>query len=148
MAVKYFQNLTQEEAALMYKAPALVTVLIAGADKNIDKKEKDWAAKVVNYRTFTAQPKLQEYYEIVQKTFEETLNNLVDGWNADSEKEIIHELSQTNSIFAKIDPEYAGYLKASWRSLAEKVAGASGGLLGLGSVDKHERELIGLPMID
>jgi hypothetical protein len=148
MAIKYFKDLTEEEAALMYKAPALITVLIAGADNNIDKREKDWATKVVNYRTFTAQPKLQEYYEKVQADFKETLNSLVDSWNENSADEITAQLASTNPIFEKIGEEYSGYLKASWRSLAQKVAGASGGILGFGAVDKHEKKLIDLPMLD
>ena len=148
MAIKYFQNLSDQEANLLVKAPALITVLIAGADKNIDKKEKDWAAKVINYRTFTAQPKLQDYYEVVQASFEGQLNALVESWTPESEGTISAELASTNAALAKVDQEYAGYLKASWRSLAAKVAGASGGLLGFGSVDKDEKRLIDLPMID
>ncbi|MDX2248513.1 MAG: hypothetical protein SF052_17140 [Bacteroidia bacterium] len=147
MAIKQFSNLTEQEIALLVKAPALITVLIAGADDNISKKEKDWAAKLVHYRTFTAEPQLQNYYEAVKEGFNVELDTLVESWNSESEEAIATQLSGVNAILPKIDPEYASMLKESWRSLAHKVAGASGGLLGFGSMDEAEKKLVSLPMI-
>ncbi|MEZ4776834.1 MAG: hypothetical protein R3D00_26905 [Bacteroidia bacterium] len=147
MAIKQFSNLTEQESALLTNAPALITVLIAGADNDISKKETDWAGKLVHYRTFTSEPKLQNYYEAVKEGFESSLDALIDGWNENSEALITGELAGVNSILPKIDPEYATLLKESWRSLAQKVAEASGGLLGFGSVDEAEKRLVSLPMI-
>lgn len=147
MAIKQFSNLTEQESALLINAPALITVLIAGADNDISKKEKDWAGKLVHYRTFTSEPKLQNYYEAVKEEFSDSLDMLVDNWDENSEAMITGHLAGVNTVLPKIDAEYAEMLKASWRSLAHKVAEASGGLLGFGSIDEAEKRLLSLPMI-
>lgn len=146
MSIKHFNNISDEEAALLIKAPALVTVLIAGADENIEKKEREWAAKLVHYRTFTSDPRLQDYYELVKARFETYVNDLTDNWTPGSAA-VTEELAGVKDILAKLDDEYADLLRESWKSLAKKVAEASGGLLGFGSIDEAEMKLISLPMI-
>lgn len=149
MAIKYFDALSAEETESLLQAPAMVTILIAGADDNIDKKEKNWAAKLVQYRTFTSEVKLHAYYEAVQARFEADLDALEEKWSTDSGTEnLTAQLASLNGSLAKIDSEIAGLLTDSWRSLAKKVAEASGGILGFGSVEEAERALIGLPMLD
>ena len=37
--INYFEKLREDEIKLMYRTPLLVSVLIAGADSKIDKKE-------------------------------------------------------------------------------------------------------------
>ena len=149
MTINYFEGLNEIETELLLKTPALVTILVAGADEKIDKKEKNWANKLVKYRTFTSDVKLHQYYEAVLARFEQDLQDLEDGWKSEtSEEKISGMLSGLNTILPKIDEEYAALLKDSWKSLAEKVAEASGGLLGFGSVDENELRLIDLPMID
>lgn len=149
MSIKQFSDLSTQEIDLLLTTPALVTVLIAGADQNIDKKEKDWAAKLVHYRTFTTDARLlHTYYEEVSPRFEADLNGLVDGWNPESSPaKITESLSSLNEILSKIDAEYADLLKDSWRSLAKKIAEASGGFLGFGSIDSAELKVIDLEMI-
>ncbi|MEZ4828106.1 MAG: hypothetical protein R3C61_17750 [Bacteroidia bacterium] len=147
MAIKQFSNLSDQESALLINAPALITVLIAGADNNISKKETDWAGKLVHYRSFTSEPRLQNYYEAVKEEFETALDNLIGSWDENSEAVITGELAGVNTILPKIDAEYASMLKESWRSLAHKVAGAEGGLFGFGSIDEAEKKLLSLPMI-
>ncbi|MEO1449096.1 MAG: hypothetical protein AAFV07_06180 [Bacteroidota bacterium] len=149
MAIKYFAELSAEETDLMLQAPAIVTILIAGADDDIDKKEKNWAARLVQYRTFTSEVKLHSYYEAVQERFEGDLDTLEAGWSTETgSQDLSAKLAAVNSILPKIDSDIASLLTESWRSLAKKVAEASGGILGFGSVEEAERALIGLPMID
>ena len=148
MSIKYFSPLSESEVELLLQTPALVTVLIAGADSTIDKKEKAWGKKLVSYRTFTSDVKLHDYYVKVDEAFENTLNQLVDSWTPESEQEITAKLTQLNDILPKLDSEFADLLKDSWKSLARKVAEASGGLIGFGSVNPHEARLMDLPMIE
>ena len=147
MSIKYFSPLSESEVELLVEAPALVTVLIAGADSSIDKKEKAWGKKLVSYRTFTSDTKLHDYYERVDEGFEATLNQLVDSWTPESQETIAAKLAQVNDILPKLDEVFANLLKDSWKSLARKVAEASGGLIGFGSVNADEARLIELPMI-
>lgn len=148
MSNKYFSDLNESEINLLLKAPALVTLLIAGADNDIDDKEKSLGEKLVNYRTFTSDTKLHEYYEEVNQGFETQLSALIDAWKPGSGSEIATELSSLNPILSKLDATYADMLKASWRSLAKKVAEADGGFVGFGSISKEESQLIGLSMIE
>ncbi len=148
MTIKHFSSLTPAESDQLLQAPAVIAVLIAGADQNIDKKEKDWATRLVQYRTFTADPRLHQYYELVSEDFEEELHQLTDAWNAHTtEGQLVARLSVLKDILAKIDAEYAALLKASWRSMATKIAEASGGLVGFGSISKHEARLVELEML-
>lgn len=147
--MKHFSALSSSDSDLLLKTPALVTVLVAGADQNIDKKEKDWAAKLVHYRTFTTETRhLHEYYEAVQERFEDDLNQLVANWNGEqSAAQITEQLTGLNDVLPQLDTEVADMLKDSWRSLARKIAEASGGFLGFGSVDENELKVIDLSMI-
>ncbi|MEL6254658.1 MAG: hypothetical protein AAFR87_21790 [Bacteroidota bacterium] len=148
MAIKYFSDLSESEVDLLLRTPALITLLIAGADNDIDDKEKSLGEKLVNYRTFTSDTRLHEYYEAVNEDFETKLSGMIDSWTPESKEAISGELSQLNSITPKLESSYADLLKDSWRSLAKKVAEADGGFVGFGSISKEEAALIDLPMIE
>jgi hypothetical protein len=149
MAIKYFSSLTPEETDQLMHAPAIVTVLIAGADENIDRKEKGWAERLIHYRTFTSDPKLHDYYVEVNETFVDQLESLIASWKPqETEAQLTAKLSVLKDVLAKLDPEFADLLKNSWRSMAKKVAEASGGLVGFSRVHKREAALIDLPMLD
>ena len=149
MSIPQFSTLTEEEIHQLLLAPAIVTVLIAGADKDIDKKEINWAAKVVNYRTFTSEAELSAYYQVVNDDFKAELDEVLESWSADaSEEQLVSQLAALKPILAKLEPNYSNLLKASWRSLAEHIAKSDGGVLGFGSVNFAEKQLIGLSMLD
>ena len=150
MKIKHFEKLSEQEYDILIKTPALITVLIAGADEHIDKAEKRWAAKIVKFRKVSTTDMLHTYYEEIDQIFESMLNDLIEesGDDAKSRKEIIgNELSKLNVILPKIEQNYAKKLMESWKSLAVHVAKASGGILSYGNISKEERELIELPMI-
>jgi len=141
-------QLSEEEVNFLAKCPAVVTVLIAGADQHIDNSEKNWATKLVHYRTFTSDPLLNEYYRRVEEHFEENLSELLEKWDpSNAEESLSQELANAKPILEKLDDEYAEMIRKSWRSLAKKVAEASGGLLGFGSINAAEEHLIDLPML-
>ena len=150
ITIKYFSGLSGQEAETLLKAPAQITVLIAGADGDIASKEIEMGEKLVNYRTFTAEVLLHNYYEAVKVRMEDDLNEALDSY-VDAPVEtlngLIAALSDTNDILRKLDPDYKKALVDSWRSLARKVAEAQGGLFGYGSIDEAEKKLIDLPMI-
>ena len=57
------------------------------------------------------------------------------------------ELEKLNEILPKLPKEFAVDYYWSLRSLAKKIASASGGLLGYMAVGYEESKLIGLDMI-
>ncbi len=150
MPIPQFDHLTEDEVTRLINAPAYVTVLIAGADENIDRREKLSAAKLVHYRKFTSDPLLHDYYEAVDDSFEDALNALVELYengNDSGGKAVYEELSLLNPILAKLDNGVRQKLLDTWRSLAKKVAEASGGLMGYASINVEEKKLIQLPML-
>lgn len=149
MPIPYFKNLSEEEVELLAMAPAKVTVLIAGADDSIDKNEKEWASKLVRFRTFTSHERLHDYYDLVDARFEKDLEGLIATWSAEgSQEELINKLGDLKAVLAKMDDTYAGLIKDSLRSLAKHVAKASGGFLGMGGIEIEERKLMDLNMLD
>lgn len=149
MPIPEFNNLSEQEIESLVNAPAYVTILIASADDNIDKKEKNWAKKLVSYRSFTSEEMLLAYYEEVNKSFEMALDSLEELYNEseDGLTAISMELEKLNPILAKLDNNMTSTLLSSWRSLAHKVAEASGGFLGMFSTDNEEKKWIDLPML-
>jgi len=69
--IKEFEKLNKEEASLIFKAPALVSVLVSCSYNEINKAQKGDAIKLAHLKTFTANPALLAYYNEVDKTFKE-----------------------------------------------------------------------------
>ncbi|MEM6967296.1 MAG: hypothetical protein AAF573_21210, partial [Bacteroidota bacterium] len=76
--IPYFNNLTAEETRAMVDAIPLITILIAGAHSNIDRREKTWALKLSRIRTYSNPEDLHEYYHYVGASFGDMLNNYID----------------------------------------------------------------------
>ncbi len=147
---EHFKDLSEKESSLVVNAIAYITILIAGADGNIDNKEKEWAAKVTKIRSYNLPIGLKDYYKLVGENYQNTLDELIDSLPNDVEerKSIIHNiLSELNDILPKLNRNFSIQLVESYRSFAEHVAKASGGFIGIGSISSKEKELISLEMI-
>ncbi|MDQ3020624.1 MAG: hypothetical protein M3R36_08650 [Bacteroidota bacterium] len=144
-----FKNLSEQEINLMLMTPALVTVLIAGAEGDIDKKEVDWGTKIAHFRA--NQPSLlQSYYQEVDKNFNSTLKEIIDAMPKDvteRSSKINLELSKLNHVFKKLDANYAKEFYKSMLSLSKQVAQASGGVWGYGSISPEEQRHLNLEAI-
>ncbi len=146
------QQLSEEEKDLLYKSPLLVTILIAGADDNIDKDERESAllSTTFNYQTFVEEPSLENFYKEVTKNFMGKLNKMIKTLppDANSRNPVISvELEKLNEVLPKLDNEFAQLFYESLRSLAHHVAKASGGFMGMGSISSDEKEWVDLTMI-
>jgi len=149
--IQEFAGLTAEESQALVDAVPLITILIAGADGNIDAKEREWATKLTEIRGYAHPDSLQEYYQAVGDQYGEKLNHLIDSLPKDVNertKLISEKLSSLNASLAKLDINYAYNLYKSLTSFAEHVAKASGGFLRFATVSKEEAKLINLPMIN
>jgi hypothetical protein len=143
-------SLTAEEQSFMYRVPALVTVLIAGADSNIEKKELMAATKLVRLRDQMGDEDLMAYYHELSETFEVSIDEVLHafpGNSASRNKAISVELQQLNDILPKLDQHFATAFYRSLKSFAKRVAEAAGGILGFASVGMEERHWMELDMI-
>lgn len=143
-------KISDQERKLLVDAPVLITLLIAGADGEFNKKEEDWAEKVVGFRKETAHYTLHYYYELVGEKFHEKLEHYHNlyGKMANRNDVIKAELSNLKPILAKLDEHYREKLIESFRSFAKQIAEAGGGILGFFSKSKEEESLMKLEMFD
>lgn len=148
--IKDFINLNEEEQNLLLSTPALITILVAGADSKIDDKEVDWGAKVAHFRSAKEGTVLHDYYYEVDKIYKDTLNDYLGRLPEDQverTKRVADEMKKLNDIFQKLDPHFAHELYRSFMTYAEQIAKASGGILGYSAISTEEQEMMRLSMI-
>ncbi len=145
------QELNEEELGTLYNAPVWVTLLIAGADSQIEKKEIEEAVSITNLKKKRARKDLIEYYTEVSKNFETNLKGHLALLPEDTKEQaeiLIGNLEKLNPILAKIDYSFAVQFYESLKDLANKVAQASGGVMGFLTIGYEESKLVGLKMIN
>lgn len=145
-----FENLSEEEKEVLFNAPVYVSVLMAGADDKIDKKEKNLAISLAKMKTYRARKILVPYYNILHKDFEDRMNQMIaDLPSSASERNPIIEsqLERLNSILPKLEFKFSSQFYESLRDFAKQVAEASGGIFGYLSVNVDESKYIELKMI-
>ena len=122
--IKEFENLRKEEVEILLRAPVLVSILIAGADGNIDKAETKEAIAIARGRQSRAREQLVDYYKVVGDNFEDQFNELVSKFPLKPEErnpQIIAELKRLNRILPKIDKNFSVKFHASLKDLAKRL---------------------------
>jgi hypothetical protein len=122
--IKQFEKLTEEEQALLLKAPVLVSVLAACSFNYVNKAQKADAIKLAHFKTFTAAPVLLPYYIEVDKTFRDQFDATVQEYFPfDDEKrnQLKKEISRVNNVIARLDKDYAAILHKSLEKYARHV---------------------------
>ena len=71
--ISEFDNLEAGEKDLMFNLPIYVSVLVAGADGNIDSMELQKAVSLANNKATKARKQLLDYYTVVNQNFEDKL---------------------------------------------------------------------------
>lgn len=148
--IEEFKVLNEQEVETMLKAPILVSILIAGADNQIDNSEIREAVSIARLKQKKARVDLIEYYKEVGVDFEDKLKVTIQQLPSNATERnpiIIEELEKINSVLPKLNNKFAIEFYASIRDIAKKIAEASGGLLGYMAVGYEESKLIGLNMI-
>jgi len=148
--IQEFKELTEEEVDLMLRVPALICTLVAGADSNIDNSEIREAVAISKLKQTRARKALIEYYREVGKNFEAQFIQCNDNYPKKADERnllITEELEKVNPILKKLDRSFAIKFYNSIKDLAQKIAEASGGVLGFMSVSYEESKLIKLDMI-
>lgn len=146
-----FQQLTNKEQEILLQAPALVTVMVAGADGKYRDDEINQALEVTKWKKIHARPDLLQFYDQVRQRFKSDVALFMRELPRDINERyrlISERLQQLNPILYKLDKPWAEQYYASLRELAQQVADGSGGVLGYLSVGYNESKVISLPMID
>ncbi|MBS1488456.1 MAG: hypothetical protein JST43_12785 [Bacteroidetes bacterium] len=143
-------RLSAEDQEFLMKAPILVSILIAGADGQIDRNEIREGIKQAKRGQNTTSPDLKELYDEVSTDFEDKLKIVLQGYPVKGSlrnEAITQELILLNDLWPKLEGAFAKLYYQSLLDLALNVAQSSGGILGLNSVGSDEAKYIKLPMI-
>jgi hypothetical protein len=146
----YLANLAPGEKELVLNAPVLVTILIAGADSQIDKSEKASALSLAKIKTISSADVLKDYYKEVQDSFDNAFNTLLAKFPSSPNERlsaVSAELTKLNSVWPKLDQKFASLLYDSLKDFAKHIAESSGGFLGYASISAEEKKYIDLDMI-
>ena len=143
-------KLSAEEQAQLLDAIPLITLLVAGADGNIDEQELATAEKITKIRTYDSGMAVRPYFLKVGETYNDRLHQLL----ADLPKEtaartqaISERLASLNPILKSMDIATTNNMLRDFRSFARHVANASGGVLGFMTISGEEKEVVDLPML-
>ena len=145
------KNLRDDEIEALLLAPVMVSILIAGADDNIDNNEIKEAIAMAKSKQTRAREGLNDYYKLVATDFESNLRKLIHDLppTAAQRTPVINkELRRLNRILIKLDKPFATKIYGSLKDMAKHVAEASGGILGYMSVSYEEAKLLELEMIN
>lgn len=148
--MKHFESLSAEELALLEDAPALITILVGGADGELDREERTWSERLIRSRTYNKPSELNEFYMHVAEQFWAKMNSFMNELpQSVAERSAILEdrLKKVNPILAKLSPEIAYQLYKGSLALAQETAKSSGGFLRIGAVNNMEKNWMELPMI-
>ena len=149
--VAELRRLTSGELELVYKAPFLVSLLIAGADNEIDRKEIKEAMRFAEDSIREVGSSMAVLFSEIAQDFEDKLKVLIQHYPHESAQRnplLISELSQLNSIWKKMDKKFATEFYSILLKIAEHIAESSGGVLGIRSVGSEEAQFIRLSMIN
>ncbi|MEX2336510.1 MAG: hypothetical protein WD555_04480 [Fulvivirga sp.] len=148
--VEEFNVLNSDEVEMMYRVPVLVSILIAGADNDIDRSELKQAENLSRIKQTKAREDLIDFYREAGKDFEDKIKLMIQRYPsgaAERNAQIIAELEKINQILPKLDNRFAVVFYASIKDMAKKIAESSGGVLGYLAVGYEESKLIELDMI-
>lgn len=146
-----FRGISETQYDQLKEALSLITILIAGADGEIDEQELNWAEKLTGIRTYAKPEELNAYYLDVEDGFEDRLTSLLSSLPkklSEREEEINKRLASLNEVFTCLSNPVSFQLYESFTSFAKHIAKASGGFLRFGSISSAEKKWIDLPMIE
>jgi len=146
-----FNKLSPAEVELMYKAPVLVCILIAGADGNIDNKEIKGAIALTEKKQKRSKSHLLPFYNELGQDFEDKLKIVIQEFpSSEAERSplVVQALLGINPILKKLDRNFAIEFYSSLKEISSTIAESSGGLLGIKKVGDEEAKYVHLSMIN
>ena len=120
-------------------APFIVFVMIAGADGNIDEKEKAAFIKVLQEQENIESQGLKMVLAAGLESPNVQLRRVVE---AGADFDFVEQLTEARSIMAQYTQDGGAQFCSDLYSIAERVAKSSGGFLGFRSIGKSERAIL------
>lgn len=142
-------RLAASEQELMYKAPILVCILIAGADGNIDRKEIKKALTIVQKKQ-TGDSAMATLFKELAQDFEDKVKIIEQGYPYEATQRtplVTEDLQALNEVWRKLPIAFAKEFYNILLMLAQEVAASSGGVLGMNSIGSEEARLVKLSML-
>ena len=125
--MKPFANLTENEYEMLLKFPAYISLLAANRDGILDDAEKKSAIKLAHIKTYTSDPLLIDFFDEVDKSFENDIEQLdleLPKGKENRDEAIRSELLKLEMILLKTGEEYFTAMHESMRSFKEHVSKA------------------------
>jgi len=148
--LKEFKNLTPAEQQWMFDAIPLITVLVAGADDDMDKVELAEAQRLADIRSYNNTNLIGAYYEIIDNDLTGRIMSLVDelpSTLAPRQEEIAARLAKLNGVFGKLPEPFAYLYYKDFVSFGHHVAESHGGFMRFMTVGPEEAKVMDLPML-
>ena len=140
-----FNELLPEEQEILFLTPVKAAILIGGADEDFDKIERRVAKELTHVKSYTSKGELKKFYSVVANRFLKDLNELMDTYPQTAEKRsqlIMEELANTRAILDKLEGKFQIRFVKTILEISRYVAEASGGILGLLSINQQEYKAI------
>lgn len=147
---EHITNLTESEKNLILHAPMYVSVLIAGADGEINDTEKHKILELIHTKTFSEKYELREIYQSLDLDAAHELRELIATLPQDKEErnqKLSDTLAGLNKVLPKLEHRFQVQFYKSLRQFAHYIATADGGFWGVGALKHAEEEFVKLPMI-
>jgi len=148
--LEHITNLTEKEKNLILHAPMYVSILIAGADGEINDTEKHRILELIHTKTFSEKYELKELYKTLDIDAAHELRQLIAALpdeTVERNNYLSDLLAGLNNILPKLEHRFQVQFYKSLRQFAHYIATADGGFWGLGNVKHSEAEFLKLPMI-
>ena len=148
--LKEFSPLSPTEQQLMFDAIPLITILVGGADGDLDKVELADAQKLADIRSYDNNGRLQAYYESIERDLAGRIQQLSEELPTAVEprqREIGERLAKLNDVFPKMEEPFGYLYYQSLHSFSRHVAEAHGGFLRFMTIGPREAKVVNLPMI-
>ncbi len=144
-------DLSEEQKNLIHIAPILVSILIAGADNDINENEIKEAIKIIHIKSYSEAKNVKNVFKNIDLQSEEMIDELLRTLPADKalrQKTIIEKLTPLNAIFEEVGNPFAIDYYTSLRELAFYVSHAHTQLLDTGYVNTQEKNLAHLDFLN
>ena len=144
--INTFHDFSASDKALLQDAPLWVAIWVGIADNHYDQEEQIKTLRTLAVKTFSETPDIAEIYQSIENP-DSRLMALLNALPQDMDQKrtmIQKHLEDVKKVFDKCEPVFAQLLFKSFRSVGVHVANASGGMLGMGAVDKEEKAALEL----
>lgn len=148
--LEHINNLKAEEKDIIIHSPMYVSVLIAGADGEVNDAERKRILELIHTKTFSEKYELRELYQTLDHDAAHELRELIAALPHDRNERnqfLVDKLAKLNTIFPKLEHRFQIQLYKSLRQFAHYIAHAEGGFWSVGAVKHAEQEYMKLPMI-